>query len=344
MTCPERPGSRGFAAKVGRGETDYTAYDRKIAARAVNWIANAPRDDAKPWVLFVSFVAPHFPLVAPDAFYDLYADTAIDPAALTKGLTRPDHPFYRAMARNIAFDAYFDEESREKAVRGYLGLCSFMDDNVGQVLGALDAAGLTDTTRVVYASDHGESLGMRGFWGKSTMYDESAAVPLIMAGPDIPAEQVEDTPVSLVDMFPTVLDAVGAAPAGQDADLPGASLFRVMDGAVAERPVFAEYHAAGAVTGSFMLRQGRYKLIDFVGLPPQLFDLQDDPDEVANLADDPAHAGLLARMQAALAQVVDTADADARARHSQNRRIEAAGGRDAILQRGDFGYSPAPKG
>ena len=340
---PERPGSSKFAAQVGRGETSYTKYDRDITARAVDWISKAPAD-GKPWVLFVSFVAPHFPLVAPEQFYDLYKDLDIDPASFSEGLELPDHPYYREMARNIAFDDYFDDAGREEAIRGYLGLCSFLDDNVGQVLGALDAAGLSDTTRVIYASDHGENLGKRGLWGKSTMYEESVAVPLIMAGPGIEAGCEVNTPVSLVDIFPTVLDAVGAALQPADEDLPGASLFDVASGAVDERPIFSEYHAAGSVTGNFMLLKGRYKLITFAGMEPQLFDLETDPLETADLAAAPENAGLITELLAELEKVTDTASADRRAKESQCNRIEAVGGLDAILKRGDFGYSPPPKG
>ena len=72
-----------------------------------------------------------------------------------------------------------------------------------------DEFGLTDSTRVLYTSDHGECLGARGIFGKFTLYDEAAAVPMIMAGPDVPEGKVVQTPVSLVDCFPTALECVG---------------------------------------------------------------------------------------------------------------------------------------
>lgn len=338
-----RAGSAKLAEKVGRGETDYTAYDRLVTAEAERWLAQAANEAGKPWTLFVSFVAPHFPLVAPDEFYDLYQDVEIDPRQFSDGLGQPEHPYYQAMLHNIDFDDHFDAETREKAIRGYLGLCSFMDHNLGRLLTALETAGLTETTRVIYASDHGEALGKRGFWGKSTMFEESVAVPLIMAGPDIEAGLTVDRPVSLVDLYPTVLDCVGASSHPDDSDLPGTSLFEVANGQVGDRSVFSEYHAAGSITASFMLRRGRYKLVYFVGMEHELFDLEADPHETTNLAPDPAHSAVMADMIAELSRIVDPDAANAAAKDSQNKRIEAAGGRAAILDRGDFGYSPAPR-
>ncbi len=337
-----RAGSAKFAKNVGRGETSYTEYDRKIATEAERWISNVPVESTKPWVLFVSFVTPHFPLIAPAEFYDLYDDIEIDPNIFSEGLGRPDHPYYQAMLRNIDFDDHLDNEAREKAIRGYLGLCSFMDHNVGRVLGAIEDAGLSDSTRIIYTSDHGEALGKRGFWGKSTMFEESVAVPLIMAGPDIKAETIVDSPVSLIDLFPTVLECVGASRDPNDRELPGCPLLRIAEGKIGERSVFAEYHAAGSITANYMLRRGRYKLVYFVGMEPELFDLEADPLETENLATDPAFFSTLTELEAELFDLVDPVGADQSAKQSQAKRIAAAGGHDEILKRGDFGYSPAP--
>ena len=99
------------------------------------------------------------------------------------------HPYLRDYAGSLTYDDYFDEETVRVAIAAYYGLCSFLDDNIGQVLAALADAGLAEDTRVLYTSDHGDNLGSRGLWGKSTMYEETAAVPLIMAGPDIPKDR-----------------------------------------------------------------------------------------------------------------------------------------------------------
>ena len=340
---PERKAARRFARDIGRGESSYTGYDRRIAAEAVRWLEEeTPKYAGRPWVLFVSFVCPHFPLIAPPEFYDLYPEAEVPWPELYGEVDRPTHPYYGAMRACINYDGYFDEEGVRKAVAGYLGLCSFLDDNIGKVLAAVERTGLGEDTRIIYTSDHGEALGKRGLWGKSTMFEESVAVPLIMAGPDIQAGARVETLVSLVDCHPTILDCVGAARSPDDSNLPGRSLFEIAGGTDADRAVFSEYHAAASMAANYMLREGRYKLVAFVGMEPELFDLEADPDETRNLAGEPGYAKVLARLEARLLAICDPEAADARARADQAATIAKHGGREAILKRGDFGYSPAP--
>ena len=98
-----------------------------------------------------------------------------------------------------------------------------------------------------------------------------------------------------------------------------------------------------SASASFLLRDGRYKLIEYVGMPSQLFDLEADPDEAHNLADDPAYAETLARLRAALRAICDPAEIDARAKASQQQRVEAIGGAEAIISGGvKFTHSPPP--
>lgn len=339
---PKRPSMPKLANEAGRGWSSYTRYDREVAAAAADWIgAQAQQAHGKPWILFVSFVCPHFPLIAPPEFYDLYADNPPWPE-LYRASERPTHPFHRKLQEVIDYDNYFDDAKVRKAVAAYLGLITFLDDNIGTVLKALQAAGLSQETRILYTSDHGESLGKRGNWGKSTMFEESVAVPLVLSGPDIPAGKNVNTTVSLVDCHPTILEAVGVAPHPDDADLPGRSLFTIASEPDATRVVFSEYHAAGAPTGSFMIREGRYKLFWFAGMCPELYDLETDPDETRDLAADPAYEQTLARLEHRLREICDPDAVDRRAKSDQHKLIEAYGGREAILKRGCFLYTPAP--
>src|SRR5262245_6820269 len=200
-----------------------------------------------------------------------------DPAA------RPRHPFLDAMRKCLCFDEPFDAAMVRRAIAAYLGLVSFLDDNIGRILRALEQTGLAESTRVIYSSDHGDNLGTRGLWGKSTMYEESAGIPLVMAGPDVPAGNVCPTPVSLVDAFPTIIAGAGAAADPRDAALPGLSLLDIAQGLMPRRTILSEYHAAGAATGSYMIRHRRYKYIHYVGMPPMLFDLERDPREKVDL-------------------------------------------------------------
>jgi choline-sulfatase len=152
---------------------------------------------------------------------------------------------------------------------------------------------------------------------------------------------VVETPVSLVDLAPTFMEALGAEPLA--ADLPGRSLFAIADEPDdPERPVFSEYHAVGAISGMLMLRKGKWKLVHYPGYASQLFDLEADPDEAHDKAADPAFADVLAKLEAELRKICDPEAVNARAFADQAARIEAHGGAEAIIARGDFGYTPAP--
>jgi len=338
---PVRKGGEKMARYAGPGESSYTIYDRDIAARAQIWLhEEATRPAPKPWVLFVSLVAPHFPLIAPPDWYYRYARMRLPmPKLYAKG-DRPHHPYVDEYARVVDYDTHFrDEADVRRAIAGYCGLVSSMDENVGKVLRALDDAGLAATTRVIYTSDHGDNAGARGLWGKSTFYEESSGVPMIVAGPGVPAGRVVDTPVSHVDCAPTILEAAGAKPAGP---LDGVSLVGVARGERPGRPVLAEYHAIGSVSGGTMLRHGRWKYCHYVGLPPQLFDLEADPEELVDRAGDRSCAPVLAECEARLRSILDPEAVDARAKARQKELLDTYGGREAALARGDLGFTPAP--
>ena len=201
---------------------------------------------------------------------------------------------------------------------------------------------VSTSTRVIYGSDHGENLGARGLWAKSILFEEAAGIPMIMAGPDVPQGHIVDTPVTLVDAFPTILQGVGAKAFAEDADLPGASLFDIADGALRDRSAFSEYHASASICGTFMIRRGRYKYIHYVGFEPMLFDLADDPYERRNLASDPAHRPVLEEYEQELRRLLDPDAVDQRAREDQARRMERFGGKAAILKRGSITHTPPP--
>ncbi len=342
---PVRRATLRLAKDAGRGNSSYQDYDEKITDAAVDWLkAHAAAGPAeKPWALFVSLVCPHFPLIARPEFYDLYPESEVPLPALRGAERGPDHPYIAAFRQcQIYEEGFVDEANVRRAIAAYFGLVSFTDHNVGRLIAALDAAGLADTTRVIYSADHGDNLGTRQLWGKSTMYEESAGVPLIVAGPELPQGVVCHEPVSLVDCFPTVLAWTGVAPSPADGELPGARLDEVARGIAAPRTVLSEYHATGAATGAFMIRRGPFKFVHYVGMPPQLFDLDADPQEIRDLAAEPGYQGVVADCRRALRAVVDPEAADALAKADQAARIAAFGGREAILARGSFAYSPAP--
>jgi len=174
------------------------------------------------------------------------------------------------------------------------------------------------------------------------MYEESAAVPLILAGPEVAQGAVVDTPASLVDCYRSILDATGCPVPERDASSPSQSLWRIAAGERPARTVLSEYHAAGSVTGTFMIREGRWKYIHHTGYRPELFDLAADPGETRDLAEEAGHEGVLAACRAKLGAICDPDAVTARAFADQRAKIDDHGGVEAILRRGDFGHTPAP--
>ena len=340
---PIRHQSADLARSIGPGESSYTRYDRDIARRAVRWLEQeGQRRQDQPWALFCSFIAPHSPLIAPPEFYAFYDPAVI---ALPKRRTRPLHPWVQAWDDCYRFDTHFESDAQRRvAIASYYGLCSFLDHHVGMLLGALESSGLAGRTRVLFLSDHGDNLGARSLWGKSTMYEESAAVPMMLAGPDLPAGRRVRTPVSHVDLYPTVLQAVGVPPPGDEPPRPGRSLLELATPAPGDesRWVFSEYHAAGSVSAAYMLRQGRHKYIHYTGHAPELFDLEADPEEMDDLASRPDVQPLLEHFDRLLRTVCDPQATDARAKHDQAALIRQHGGAQAILARGGSSYTPIP--
>ena len=147
------------------------------------------------------------------------------------------------------------------------------------ILNVLQESGFVGDTLVIYTSDHGESLGIRGLWGKSVMYEESSAVPLIAAGPGLPAGKRCSTAVSLEDIYPTIVESVCGELDARERALPGDGLIALAHTEPQDRVVFSELHDDGSLTGTFMVRREGWKLVHYEDHPPQLFDLSADPFE-----------------------------------------------------------------
>ncbi|MCC6174825.1 MAG: sulfatase-like hydrolase/transferase [Chloroflexi bacterium] len=339
---PQRD-QRKYVTGAGPGEMEYTRYDRAIAEEAERYLRTEATGQAKPWALYVSFLHPHLPLVVPAEYFNLYPPESLPLPTQWLPEDWHPHPALQQKRHQGMLDEPLDEPTVRRAMAAYYGMVTFLDEQIGRVLKALEEAGLQDSTRIIYTADHGEMLGAHGLWWKNSMYEESAGVPMIVAGPDVPVGKVSQTPVNAVDCFPAIVEAVGASLAPADADLPGESLFALARQPDHDRTIFAEYHASMSPSGIFMIRDGGFKYIHYVGLEPQLFDLVNDPAETRDLAADPAYADTLARCDAKLREICDPEEVDRRAKADQLARLNAAGGVDAVISGGvRMTYTPAP--
>jgi len=284
----------------GPGNSAYQSVDEETAALACDWLAARGRADG-PFCLMVGFLLPHCPFVANPEDFDLYRGRVDSPR-----LPRPDpeHPWLAQWRRDSGIQSP-DPSDIARARTAYYGLVTRLDRLIGAVLDALDRAGLSRNTLVIYCSDHGEQIGERGHWWKNTFYEQSAGVPLILSWPGhLPEGQRRAQVVNLTDLAATVIDAAGAPalPASR-----GRSLLPVARDPDApwQNRTFSEYVTdtmAGwtgpAPTCQRMVREGDHKLIWIDGHQPMLFDLAADPDEMDDLAHDPAHADTRARLTA----------------------------------------------
>jgi choline-sulfatase len=283
---------RNGLLKSGAGHTGYHEYDKAVCQATVDWLKARGRagGEARPFMMVAGFTAPHCPFVAPLEDYDLY-NGRITEADLPDPHLELLHPALRQQ-RTGAFleDPEPVPRSAERRARvAYYSLCTFLDRQLGRILDALESSGLAENTIVVYTSDHGEQLGEHGLWWKTTFYEGSVGVPLLISGPGMPgAGRVIPQNVSLMDVGPTLLDMVGAVPL-PDAD--GRSFRCLIDG----EPLAWADEATAECIDAFMLppamrmvRRGPWKLNYYHGYPPQLFNVQQDPGELDDRCGDPA--------------------------------------------------------
>lgn len=258
----------------------------------------------QPWLCYVAFNLPHDPRVAPDAFRQRYKDAKmpVPPNLL------PQHPL--EIGSMTARDELLERWPRTPAavqrhLADYYASISYVDAQVGRILEAVEQSGQRDRTLVVFVGDSGLAIGSHGLFGKQSIYEHSMRVPLIFAGPGIPAKQARDAFTYLYDVFPTLGALAGiSGPEGSE----GASLVKVF--ADKKARVRDDLFLAYARTQR-SIRDERWKLMRFpqIGVS-QLFDLKNDPHETRNLADAPEHRArvtdLMARLAAAQFSMADT--------------------------------------
>lgn len=328
-----RPQFRGAIDNATEGESDYVKFDRAVTDQTVEFLKTEAKNLDKPFVLYASIVTPHFPLIVPKEFLDLYPDKSYlkKPVEFDKE-DWPHHPVIDAYRKYCGTEDVGEEEAYN-ALRTYYALCSFMDAQVGRMLDALEESGLADNTRVIYSTDHGDTMGEHGVFYKSTMYEGSCGVPLIVSGPDLPKNKRVKTNVSLVDIFPSVIECVGLEAKDEDKNLPGSSLWQfAMGKEELDRTVFSEYYSFGTYDATYMVRKGDYKYIHYVNARPQLFNIGDDPDEVNDLASNESYKQTLKELEKELRTIVDVEGMDEASKKAQAKLIEEQGGEKKIIE------------
>ncbi len=280
--------------EAGAGSTEELEVDELVQDKALAYLRDSARLD-KPWALNVSFIAPHFPLIAPQRFWDMYTVDDIDLPEIPDNHLENLHPVYQRLREMFGFPMFPDDIVRQ-ARAGYYALITYLDEKIGQLIDTLKATGQYENTVIIHTSDHGDMNGEHGMWRKSNFYEASSRVPLqVVWHNQITGGQRFSEVVSLVDVVATICDI-----AGGDSSLPldGDPLLPLMTQGDSDwkDEAFSEYLAHGVDRPMAMLRRGRYKLNYSWNDPVELYDLQDDPNEFDNLADSQDHQAIIMDM------------------------------------------------
>ncbi|MGJ9405778.1 choline-sulfatase [Nesterenkonia aurantiaca] len=311
-----------------------------------NQAAAAAGEEAQPFLMVSSFIHPHDPYEPPQEHWDRFADVEIpDPAHPEVPDIAQDPHSHRLRAMSGFDKRYPDLEQVRNARRAYYAAVSYIDDHVGRIRERLDSLGLSENTVILVTADHGDMLGERGLWYKMSPYERSSRVPLIAYGPEhlVPRGR-HQTPVSLLDLMPTLVDLAGAPSpkAAGDSVLEIARREQTGEIGPKDRPVIIEYLAEGTYRPQLSIISGQYKYVICPGDVDQLFDLAADPHELHNAAREDHHAGTVARLRGELDSRYDMEALEAGILESQDQRRLVAEALSMGRKR-SFDHNPEPE-
>ncbi|KIW09567.1 choline-sulfatase [Verruconis gallopava] len=266
-------------------------YDEEVMYKSTQYLYDYVRQggDKRPFCLTVSLTHPHDPYAIHDEFWDMYEDVEIPMPKVKIPQEEQDSHSKRLLKCTDIWDSNLPEEAIRRARRAYFGACSYVDSNIGKLLKVLKNCHLDKNTIVIFSGDHGDMLGERGLWYKMSWFENSARVPLIVNYPPRFAPRRVPGVVSTMDLLPTLVEMIGGK---KESILPidGKSLYPALLGEPIADEVFGEYMGEGTISPVVMIRRGPWKYITSLVDEPQLFNLENDPEELQNLAKVPEYA------------------------------------------------------
>ncbi len=294
-----------------------------LNAQDAEWVLErCAKRKERPFFLAVGFFRPHTPYVAPKEPYFGYYPEKEMPVVQGVKEDQADIPPAGLASYKREQDKLTDD-LRRQSLQAYYASISFMDAQVGRVVNALDRLGLADNTIIVFTSDHGYHTGEHGLWQKMSLFEESARVPLLIVAPNVAAKGgVAKSPVSLVDVFPTLAQLCGVKTPG---NLQGQNLVPMLKdpsakgrgwaitqvsrgGGPMRATVTADAGSEGRRYFGYSLRTPRWRYTEWDEGKQgrELYDHESDKRELKNLASDPAHAKTITELSQQLAAAVKT--------------------------------------
>ena len=251
------------------------------------------RDPTRPALWYLSFNHPHPPLVPLAEYMDLYSDVKI-PEPFVGDWAQHFETLPYALKQRVNRSCFIANPSMQRGVvlrkarQAFYALVTHIDHQLRLVIGTLREELLLDNTVIMFTCDHGDMLGNHNLFAKGICYEDSAKIPMILS---LPPEHnrtrhhiVDDRLTELCDVMPTLLDSAGI-------DIPDTVEGSSLLGDHRRKYLYGEHYEEDTATR--MVRGARHKLIYYpVGNCVQLFDMQEDPNEMHNLADDAAHADI----------------------------------------------------
>jgi choline-sulfatase len=290
------------------GKWDSYDHDRVITDWALEYLESA---DTGPWALYLGYLMPHWPFSVPEEFYNMYYPDNIH---LPHDANFPNdtlHPALRHFQKALDLGEV-SEDMLRRVLAAYYGMVTCLDSMIGEVLSLMRRRGLLEDTHIIYTSDHGESLGEHGLFYKQCSYEGSVGVPVIVSGPGIPGNQRIHDPVSLVDMYPTIMDMAGLE---TEPNRPGESWLKLArDGSRTKDYAFAEFHGNFLRHDWFMLVRGDYKYTFYEKERSSLFHLPSDPQELNDLAGNPEYGSVISEFEILLRSICDPSEVSDRAK------------------------------
>jgi choline-sulfatase len=302
------------------------SYDEEAQFRALEYLySRQPAeggDRTEPFFLCLSFHAPHEPFHVTQELWDLYEGQPIEIPTYPADIEGTYSTMDRWLNTYHATDRIdiVDPDSLRALRRSYYGRVSYVDEQVGKILLALERTGLNENTVIMFTSDHGDMIAEKNMVQKRSFYEWSCRVPLIVTFSDgWQAGKQCAQPVSLVDLLPTVLELAGVR---DWLPIDGQSLLPTIEGqSDDERVIYAENHVEGVYAPCFMARKGRSKYVYIHGHDAQLFDLETDPGEWHNLVGDPRFEAVQAELETSILAQFDPDAIEQDLRESHQRRL-----------------------